>query len=341
MTLSRISLLDKPLVRGSSSLIGRVYAHSRAGVHALISHHRKETVRFSCLLIIVGLLSACCNNEAGTGTRDSHQFVPSDQIPLTKQRLLPLNTTMNTRDMGGYSTADGRRVKWGVLFRSDSLANMDDPDLAYLEELQLTTVTDFRSDSEREEAPDRLPQKPLAITYRTLPINDPAVDAAALGRKIFSGKLTQEELVGLLDRSDYIENPEMSLLWGQWVASLAEPGALPHMFHCTAGKDRTGFAAALVLLTLGVPKDQVMQDFLLSNTYLGPKIEESLKKIQAHSEEDVDTDILRQILGVSPNSLNGAIQAMESKYGSIDEYIELGLGIDLATRLKLQAVLLE
>ena len=130
-------------------------------------------------------------------------------------------------------------------------------------------------------------------------------------------------------------------MWGQWLAGLAEADNLPHLFHCTAGKDRTGFAAAIVLLTLGVPTDQVMEDFLLSNEYRRAGIEESIEKIQTHSEHEVDAEVLRQVLGVSPRSLEGAIKAMEEKYGSIDGFIEHGLGIDAATRAKLQALLLE
>jgi protein-tyrosine phosphatase len=84
-----------------------------------------------------------------------------------------------------------------------------------------------------------------------------------------------------------------------------------------------------------------MQDFLLSNEYLAAKIEDNVQKIQAHSAAEVDADVLRQVIGVSPKSLEGAIQAMEANYGSIDGYIEQGLGIDGATRLKLQELLLE
>jgi len=206
---------------------------------------------------------------------------------------------------------------------------------------RLSAVTDFRGDSERAEAPDRLPQQSPAISYRTLAINNPAVDVAELGRKFYSGQFSEAELVALTDRTDYINNDAISRMWGQWVRDLVEPGALPQLFHCTAGKDRTGFAAAIVLLTLGVPRDDVMRDFLLSNDYLAAKIEENIAKIQANSAANVDPDVLRDVLRVSPESLDGAIRAMEAKYGSVDGFIERGLGIDAATRIKLQTLLLE
>jgi len=302
---------------------------------------RRNFLPLAFLLATGWLLAGCGETSTDTGIANAQK---TDEQPVAlpaHQRLLPLSNTLNSRDMGGYTTADGRMVKWGMLFRSDSLANLDEADLAYLEKLQLSAVTDFRGDSERAEAPDRLPQQSPAIAYRTLAINNPAVDVAELGRKFYSGQLSQAELVALTDRRGYINDAAISHMWGQWVRDLAEPGALPHLFHCTAGKDRTGFAAAIVLLTLGVSRDDVMQDFLLSNEYLAAKIEDNVQKIQAHSAAEVDADVLRQVIGVSPKSLEGAIQAMEANYGSIDGYIEQGLGIDGATRLKLQELLLE
>ncbi len=306
-----------------------------------VSGLRRDFIPLAFLLTTVWLLAGCDDKSTETRFANAHQTDEQPAALPAKQRLLPLTSTRNSRDLGGYTTADGRTVQWGMLFRSDSLANLDDADLAYLEKLQLSAVTDFRSDSERAEAPDRLPQQSPAIAYRTLAINNPAVDVAELGRKLYSGQLSRAELVALTDRTGYINDAAVSRMWGQWVRDMAEPGALPHLFHCTAGKDRTGFAAAIVLLTLGVPRDDVMQDFLLSNEYLAAKIEENVQKIQAHSAVEVDAEVLRQVLGVSPHSLEGAIQAMEAKYGSIDGYIEQGLGIDAATRVKLQTLLLE
>ena len=308
---------------------------------SVLQRSRRAFLRLTLLLTTVGLLAACGGKNSEINPAIVQKTGEQATTPATHQRRLPLNKTHNSRDMGGYKTADGRTVKWGVLFRSDSLANLDDADLAYLENLQLSAITDFRSDSERAQAPDRLPQQSPAIAYRTLAINNPAVDVAELGKKFFSGQLSQDELLALTDRTGYINDADISHMWGQWVRELAQPGALPQLFHCTAGKDRTGFAAAMVLLTLGVPRDQVMQDFLLSNEYLAEKIATNVEKIQAHSATDVDAEVLRQVLGVTPTSLEGAFEAMEARYGSIDAYIEQGLGIDNTTRLELQALLLE
>ena len=260
---------------------------------------------------------------------------------LAPPRKVPLANTHNTRDLGGYAVADGRRVKWGMLYRSDSLAELDEADVSILGELGLSRVTDFRSEEERQVAPDRLPRQTPPIVYRTVGVNNPALDVAELHRKFLAGELGSEELIALTDRRAYVSDEILRAKWGQWLRDMATPGALPQMFHCTAGKDRTGYAAALVLLALGVSREDVMRDFLLSNDYLQPRIEGGLAHFAANSEANIDPQLLRQVLGVTPTSLTGAFDAMEARYGSIDAYIEDGLGVDADTRLRLQSLLLE
>ncbi len=265
--------------------------------------------------------------------------VYGDEVP--GQRLVPLTQTSNTRDLGGYTTGRGQRVKWGMLYRSDSLVDLDPADLDTLAGLGLATVTDFRSETERSTARYRLPQQVPAIDYRVVNVNNPALDVSELGRRVYAGELTDAELGALLDRRAYIDDPGLRAAWGQWLRSLAEPEALPQLFHCTAGKDRTGFAAALVLLTLGVEREQVMADFLLSNEYLAPGIETGVARVREYSATPLDPGLLAGVLGVSPRSLEGAIAAMEAAYGSVDGYIEKGLGLEPATRRRLRELLLE
>ena len=294
------------------------------------------------LIAFAGLCLAGCGGDGA----ENNASPPLEAGALSTQqhaerRRLALENTQNSRDLGGYAAADGRMVRWGMLFRSDSLAELDDRDLARLRDLQLAVITDFRSESERVEAPDRLPQQAPPIDYRRVGISNPAVDVAELSRKFHGGELSRDELIALTDRRSYIYNDALRQRWGQWLRNLAEPGALPQLFHCTAGKDRTGFAAAIILLTLCVSREDVMEDFLLSNEYLSPAIEDNIEKLHAHYGARVDREVLRQVLGVSPHSLEGAFEAMEREYGSIDGYIEQGLGVDEATRSKRQALLLD
>lgn len=254
--------------------------------------------------------------------------------------LLPLNGTENARDLGGYLTKDDQVVRARVLYRADSLATLDDADLAYLKTLNLSSVTDLRSASERIAAPDRLPIQSPPIMYNSLAINDSAVNIPELRKKIFAGSLSTIELLALTNRERYVTDPAIRREWGNWLRSLSQPDNVPHLFHCTAGKDRTGFAAAILLLTLGVSEQQVIDDFLLSNTFLADQIDENLQTIASHSKTTIDEPALRQVLGVSSSSLEGAFAVMRSSYGSIDKFIEQGLGIDQKTREKLKKLLL-
>ena len=291
---------------------------------------------FVCMVLLLASVAApSLAGEGAIATENTTHSRPS------AERLLPLQHAINARDLGGYATADGRTVKWGVLYRSDSIAELDAQDVDLLRQLHLSVVTDFRSAREREGAEDRLPQQSPPIVYRTVSVNNPVLDVAELGRRVYAGEITNAELLALLDRRAYITDPALRAAWGNWLRSLSQPGELPQLFHCTAGKDRTGFAAAIALLAVGVPRETVMDDFLLSNQFLAQRIAEGTARIQSATTADLDPEVLAQVIGVSASSLKGAFAEMEIQYGSIEGYIRDGLGIDEATRARLEQVLLE
>ena len=259
---------------------------------------------------------------------------------ISSATTLNLDGTSNTRDLGGYLTRDGRIVKPGLIFRSDSLAHLSDSDLEILDSYNLAVVTDFRSNAEISQAPDRLPQQEPGIQYEIVDINNPALDIKTLREKIFSGQLSNQELTSLLSRSSYIKEPGLRHKWGQWLGSLASEARVPHLFHCTAGKDRTGFAAAILLLALGVPEHRVLSDFLLSNAALSESIETSIARIKALNP-DTDERTLQKVMGVAPESLTDALDLMRAEYGSLDAFLSDGLLLDEKTRRQLQDLLLE
>lgn len=250
-----------------------------------------------------------------------------------------LDSTLNTRDLGGYLTDDGRVVRKKMLYRSDSLADLSSEDINTLRAFNLAAVTDLRSAAERHEAPYQLPDQQPPISYRTIAINNPAIDIPSLRERVFSGKLTSAELDGLLSRESYIVQQGLREAWGDWLGSLTDDGQLPHLFHCTAGKDRTGFAAAILLLTLGVSIEQVTDDFLLSNELLADRIERVVSSV-TQTNPDTDAAGMRALVGVSHTSLLSALDAMKAHFGSVDRYIETGLGIDKQSRQRLRELLL-
>lgn len=189
-------------------------------------------------------------------------------------------------------------------------------------------------------APDRLPLQSPPIKYNTLNINNTTVNIPELRYKIFEGRLSSSELLALTNRESYVTDPAIRREWGNWLKSLTQPDNVPHLFHCTAGKDRTGFAAAILLLTLGVSEQQVIDDFLLSNAFLADQIDKNLKTIASRSKTPLNETDLRQVLGVTSSSLEGAFAAMRNSFGSIDNFIEQGLGVEQKTREKLKEIFL-
>lgn len=273
------------------------------------------------LAVLFTLLAAGCEQKPAA------PVLPEQQIQLEGAR--------NFRDLGGYTTRDGRRVKSGLLFRSDSLAQLSDADLKQLAGLHLRTIYDFRTAAEIEPAPDKLPS--AAIRQITLSIGDPNVNVEELRAHIMAGDL---ETLALPDSyADVVLNH--ADIWREWFADLLDPARIPGVFHCTGGKDRTGVAAVLFLYAVGVPRETALQDYMASNYYLHDFIESSLWKARFASLFRVDGDRFRTLLGVRASYMEKALQAIEARYGSLDAYLEQALGMDAAKREQLRALYLE
>ena len=168
-----------------------------------------------------------------------------------------------------------------------------------LGQLHLSVVTDFRSAQEREGAEDRLPQQSPPIVYRTVAVNNPVLDVAELGRRVYAGEI-KCRTAGATGSRAYITDPALRAAWGNWLRSLSQPGAAAAV-PLQAGKDRTGFAAAIALLAVGVPRETVMEDFLLNNGFLASRIEQGVARIQANTTAYLDPDVLaRSSVSVHP-----------------------------------------
>lgn len=256
--------------------------------------------------------------------------------PLADEQHVVLDGTPNFRDLGGYVTRSGHRVKTGMLYRSGSLAGLTDADLKRVAQLKLRTVYDFRTSDEVEAAPDRLPPD-ADMNIVALPIGDPGVNVEELRMRIYAGDIAglrlPDSYAGLaLEKSD---------VYRAWFDDLLDPARIPGVFHCTAGKDRTGVGAALFLYALGVPRETVMQDYLASNYYLHDATERIVWKARLASRFRVDGDQLRTLLGVQAASMENAFKAIEASYGSLDAYLEQALGLDAAKLARLRELYLD
>ena len=242
------------------------------------------------------------------------------------RRRVHLRGTHNFRDLGGYSGAEGRRLRWRVIYRSDHLASLKKSGLEHLNSLGLHTIVDFRSEGERERQPDRLPPG-ADIQIIELPLTNPAYPNAhvELGERIrdsnIEGLDSHEIILADYKRLATTHTPEIR----QFMDNLLEAKGQPLLFHCTAGKDRTGFAAAITLRLLGVPEETILEDYLLSNDYTRWLRWMILTYLRLSRGKGV-ADFARPLSVARPQYLKAAFDALEAEYGSFDEYTHTGLG---------------
>ena len=253
-------------------------------------------------------------------------------------RRLPLSGSDNFRDLGGYRTVDDRSVAWGRLYRSDALDDLDGDDVDYLARLDLARVVDFRSALERERDPDRIPE---GVTPLWRPISGEGLDPRELSERLTTGEVDAETAVEFLIEGNRAFVTDFGDVYGPFLRELAEPANLPTLFHCTAGKDRAGYAAALTLLAVGVPRDTIMRDYLLTNEFSEAKTRKMLRMIRWISFFRVDPEHVRPLFEARESYLEAAFDTIDAEYGSTEAYLEKELGVDAALRERLRASLLE
>ena len=232
-------------------------------------------------------------------------------------RLIPLEGAFNLRDLGGYGTADGRTVQWRRLFRADGMHRLSEADRAVLRGFGLRTVIDLRT--ENEVADGRFPEE-LALAWHHLSVVDVLWDQveAPTGPETFAAFL-YERYREMLDMG----GPHFAEAYRR----LAAPGALPGLFHCAAGKDRTGLLAALVLSSLGVADDDVVADYALSQdathrlvTWAAQESPELAARIDA---------VPAAHLAAEPEAMRRVLAWVSESYGSTPAYLAaLGVSSD-------------
>lgn len=241
-------------------------------------------------------------------------------------RSLDLSGASNFRDLGGYPGLDGRPVRWRCIFRSDHLADLTPQDKRVLTGLGLGRAIDFRGRAERLALSYELPD----VRYYTLPIEPTVVqrakEMALAGRQMsapMAVQLMQDTYRAFV--SDNVD--QFAELFEQLLTEDS-----PLVFHCTAGKDRTGFAAALVLLALGVSREVVMQDYLLTN---------SLYRRPAALTSSAPEDVLNVIWRVQECFLQAALQAVDDDHGGVSQYLARRLRVDAVASKRLAQLYLQ
>lgn len=246
---------------------------------------------------------------------------------IASERLIPMEKGGNFRDLGGIPTKDGRIVQWGKLYRSGKLNKLTDKDLKYFNTLAINTVVDFRDDIEVVEDKSRLPEDRAVNQVRT-PIGDRSGNMQAqlkkqikkADQKTFDSEgFVVDVMRQFIDTFAFQYQPFLDLI-------AEEEKNAPLLYHCSAGKDRTGLGTALVLAMLGVEKDVILGDFMMSNYYRNKKINNTLRK----TAWVVRQRVTQPLVEVKDSYLKAAFDAIEVKYGSMENFFEKEYGYDEA-----------
>ncbi|MBD3759777.1 tyrosine-protein phosphatase [Rhizorhabdus sp.] len=247
--------------------------------------------------------------------------------------LLPLEGGFNLRDMGGYATADGRRVRRGLLFRSGLMSMLTEADEARLAALGIATVCDLRRPVERRRDPTRWCE-PAGVLYWA---RDHDASSGVLG-ELLSGALPTADGVRAAMISVYREilidhAPSYRFLFDRLAG-----GHVPLLFNCSAGKDRTGVGAALILSALGVPRETIYEDYLLTNRFAD--FSRIVGRVDPDRYRNIDADVLAPLLAADADYLDTAFDSLDRDHGGIDAYLA-SIGVDDAVKVRLRELLLD
>ncbi|WP_277369979.1 tyrosine-protein phosphatase [Rhodococcus rhodochrous] len=250
---------------------------------------------------------------------------------VTGGESFAIPSLVNLRDIGGCRSSFGGVVRTGVVFRSTDLSRLTDTDVETLDALSIATIFDLRTLEEQQRRPDRVPDGARHLGLDVLADRQSGSIAAALPELVSNPELVAQTLgdgraVEYLRQSyrEFVTLPSAVASY-RTLASTVAHGEVPALVHCSAGKDRTGWAAASLLMFAGADQDAVFDDYLRTNDELLPHFDDFFTRFASVGG---DPELIRPLLGVRREYLEVAIEEALSRYGTIEQYFAAGLGLD-------------
>jgi len=291
----------------------------------------KKIIYVITIFAMALLTTACVQNASQKDAGAEKNLAPGQSLGIA--------SVTNLRDVGGYKTLDGKTVTRGLAFRSNELNPISPDDMKKIAALGLKNDYDLRTVAEAKAMPDELPQ---GVEYTLLnvladaPKSSPAMleelvrDPKEANIKLGDGRIDSMFMVGY---KEFITLPSAKSSFSELFLSLANAEKTPALFHCTTGKDRTGWAAAALLTLVGVSPEIVMDDYLRTNEYILPMYKKQIDEFVAAGG---DSAIVLAIFGAKAEYLNASFDEMKKNYGTIENYFTEGLGIDSQQQQKLR-----
>ncbi|MFW2422003.1 MAG: tyrosine-protein phosphatase [Porticoccaceae bacterium] len=254
-----------------------------------------------------------------------------DQL-TENQRHLPLDGAINLRDLGGYRSRDGRLVRWGKIYRSGHMAKLSERGQQQLVQLGISEIHDFRRPEERQRAPTPELSSTIVEGY------DMSIGSVSkFWDYLFAGGMSDQRAFDLVLNSYRSCAADVIPGYRQLFSHLLRPDEGATLFHCAAGKDRTGMAAALILTALEVPRDDIIEDYMLTQKYFDSEvlmglIEEHLRNAGANEWQ---RSWLVPYCAVYPEYLEAFFDSVEGHSGTVANYLERELGVGVEQRAAL------
>jgi protein-tyrosine phosphatase len=265
-----------------------------------------------------------------------------NESQIAHSRTVALTGQRNFRDLGGYRTADGRRqVRWGKLYRSGSLARLTDQDYAVLTPLGISTIVDFRTTAERAAEPTNWRAGEPAVLFKSYSTKGEMALMAVLTAPNAKPADVRQAMIGFYQQMPEQYADQYSEIFHHLVSYQT-----PLLFHCTAGKDRTGLAAALILMSLGVSRADAVADYILTEKAgdfraTGTGAAPSAANDPYSAMRGTQTELMAPLLRADPAYLEAALDQIIKDYGSVQTFVHKRLGVSNAEVALLRARLLE
>jgi protein-tyrosine phosphatase len=245
------------------------------------------------------------------------------------RRRVELEGAVNFRDLGGYPAEGGRTMRWRTIYRSDSLAGLTDRDLSDFQQLGITTLCDFRLSDESERKPNRLPNgcRINVVPLRFIP--EGALDMLSAINSGQYGPADVEREV-LIHYKKFVNDHASE--YRRVFEVILSKDSLPLLMHCTSGKDRTGFAAAAVLLAVGVPREIIVEDYAMTNDFR--------RDIRHLFSNAVSKPTIDALTSANPRYIEAALDEIDARFGTTEAWLQ-SLGVSPSRRARLRDLLTE
>ncbi|MBQ1544396.1 MAG: tyrosine-protein phosphatase [Clostridia bacterium] len=281
------------------------------------------------ILTLVMLLSTF---GLGQVLAETAPLTPEEQVARNNYHSIYMTGIGNARELGGYVTEDGSTVKVGKLLRTAKLADATDEDLARLSGFyQVKKVIDFRSGSERRRDPDREVPGAESLQFNPLPLGFPLFEVASIADITAVLRAIPGGIMDTFMVNQYhvlVSDPFAVKAYKDFFQALLDADGDTVLWHCTAGKDRTGIAAYLLLCALGVDEEVAYADYLLTNYYNADAMQEAYDKVYKIIHSDRLAHEFYIYNGVDASWIQSAINTMNRYYGGVDNYLKNKLGVD-------------